>query len=246
MPKFLVNRWHGMHIVWALILIFALTVALTWYQWIFGLIGLVLGGAVGVFGIFAERAFRKELNEYVLTLTYRMKGAAQDVLGRLHRDRQRAVHPAALARARVAGPEVGRRRGHDQHVRAWQLAPHRRLQVAGALDAADHDAGRWRQRDRTRDEHHLGSTLPRGLGHPVSHLAAGAVGDDANRVDGLTGGTRGHHDPASGQSTTAAEHAHARAAQIGGVADVLQKPFEMDDLLEIVSRYVDKKTSVRS
>jgi CheY-like chemotaxis protein len=43
---------------------------------------------------------------------------------------------------------------------------------------------------------------------------------------------------------TAAEHAHARAAQIGGVADVLQKPFNMDDLLRVVSRYVPRKASV--
>jgi CheY-like chemotaxis protein len=44
---------------------------------------------------------------------------------------------------------------------------------------------------------------------------------------------------------TAAEHAHARAARIGGVAGVLQKPFDMDDLLEIVSRYVPRKTPLR-
>jgi CheY-like chemotaxis protein len=43
---------------------------------------------------------------------------------------------------------------------------------------------------------------------------------------------------------TAAEHAHARAAQIGGVADVLQKPFNMDDLLRVVSRYVPRKAPV--
>lgn len=83
MPKFLVNRWHGMHVVWALILIFVLTLALTWFNWVLGLIGLVLGGIVAVFGILAERAFRKELNEYVLTLSYRMKGAGHDVLNRL-------------------------------------------------------------------------------------------------------------------------------------------------------------------
>jgi two-component system response regulator PrrA len=42
---------------------------------------------------------------------------------------------------------------------------------------------------------------------------------------------------------TAAEHARARAAQIGGVADVLQKPFDMDDLLQIVARYLPGKAS---
>jgi c-di-AMP phosphodiesterase-like protein len=83
MPKFLVNRWHGMHIVWALVLIFVLTVSLTWYNWVLGLLGLVLGGTVGVFGVLAERVFRKELNDYVLTLSYRIKNVGNDVVGHL-------------------------------------------------------------------------------------------------------------------------------------------------------------------
>jgi c-di-AMP phosphodiesterase-like protein len=83
MPKFLVQRWHGMHIVWALVLIFLLTVALTWYQWVLGLLGLVLGGVVGVFGVLAERAFRKELNDYVLTLSHRIKSVGNEVISQL-------------------------------------------------------------------------------------------------------------------------------------------------------------------
>lgn len=83
MPKFLVQRWHGMHIVWALLLIFMLIVALAWYQWVLGLIGLVLGGGVAVYGIMAERAFRKDLTDYVLTLSHRIKNIGNDVVGQL-------------------------------------------------------------------------------------------------------------------------------------------------------------------
>jgi c-di-AMP phosphodiesterase-like protein len=83
MPKFLVKRWHGMHNVWAFVLIFVLIIALASYQWVLGLIALVLSGALAVFTIMAERAFRKDLNEYVLTLTYRMKNAGADVIGNL-------------------------------------------------------------------------------------------------------------------------------------------------------------------
>jgi CheY-like chemotaxis protein len=39
---------------------------------------------------------------------------------------------------------------------------------------------------------------------------------------------------------TAAEHARARASEIGDVADVLAKPFEMDDLIRVVERYAVK------
>jgi CheY-like chemotaxis protein len=39
---------------------------------------------------------------------------------------------------------------------------------------------------------------------------------------------------------TAAEHARARANEIGGVDDVLPKPFDMDELLRVVGRYAEK------
>jgi c-di-AMP phosphodiesterase-like protein len=83
MPKFLVQRWHGMHIVWALVLIFMLTVALSWYQWLLGLFGLVFGGAVAAYSILAERAFRRDLNDYVLTLSHRIKSVGNEVIGQL-------------------------------------------------------------------------------------------------------------------------------------------------------------------
>lgn len=72
-----------MHIVWALVLIFILTVLLAWFNWILGLFGLVLGGIVGVFGILAERAFRKDLDDYVLTLSHRIKNVTGEVIGHL-------------------------------------------------------------------------------------------------------------------------------------------------------------------
>ncbi|MBN2981159.1 DHH family phosphoesterase [Cohnella algarum] len=83
MPKFLVQRWHGMHNVWALVLILLLTVALALYQWVLGLIALVLGAGVTVYALLAERAFRKDLDDYVLTLSYRIKGVGNDVMGTL-------------------------------------------------------------------------------------------------------------------------------------------------------------------
>jgi len=83
MPKFLVQRWHGMHIVSALVLIFMLTVVLAWYQWVLGLLALVLGGAIGVYGVLAERAFRKDLDDYVLTLSHRIKSVGNEVIGQL-------------------------------------------------------------------------------------------------------------------------------------------------------------------
>jgi len=42
---------------------------------------------------------------------------------------------------------------------------------------------------------------------------------------------------------TAAEHARARADQIGDIDDVLSKPFEMDDLLRVVARFFRRSSS---
>jgi CheY-like chemotaxis protein len=42
---------------------------------------------------------------------------------------------------------------------------------------------------------------------------------------------------------TAAEHARARADQVGDVDGVLSKPFDMDDLLRVVARFFERSPS---
>ncbi|CAM4218203.1 DHH family phosphoesterase [Paenibacillus alkaliterrae] len=83
MPKFLVTRWHGMHQIWAFIAMALMTVALAWFQWLLGLLALVLTGALGVYTVMAERAFRKDLKSYLGTLSYRVKKAGNDVVSEL-------------------------------------------------------------------------------------------------------------------------------------------------------------------
>ncbi|MBB3110895.1 c-di-AMP phosphodiesterase-like protein [Paenibacillus phyllosphaerae] len=83
MPKFLMKRWHGMHHLWAFVLMLLLTVALAWFEWKLGLLGLVLSGAVGAFSWMAERAFRRDLKSYLATLSYRVKKAGTEVISDL-------------------------------------------------------------------------------------------------------------------------------------------------------------------
>jgi len=83
MPKFLSKRWHGMHHMWALVLLVAMTVTLSLYQWQLGLAGLVLTGALAVYTLLAERAFRRDMKTYLGTLTYRVKKAGGDVINDL-------------------------------------------------------------------------------------------------------------------------------------------------------------------
>ncbi|PWW08813.1 c-di-AMP phosphodiesterase-like protein [Paenibacillus cellulosilyticus] len=83
MPKFLVKRWHGMHQLWAFVLLLLLSTALTFFNWVIGLAGLILTISVGVYAIYAERAFRRDLKSYLGTLSYRVKKAGSEVISEL-------------------------------------------------------------------------------------------------------------------------------------------------------------------
>jgi c-di-AMP phosphodiesterase-like protein len=60
-----------------------MTVALSWFEWLLGLLALLLTGAVGAYTVLAERAFRKDLKSYLGTLSYRVKKAGNDVVSEL-------------------------------------------------------------------------------------------------------------------------------------------------------------------
>jgi c-di-AMP phosphodiesterase-like protein len=72
-----------MHHLWAFVLILLLTVTLAWYQWLLGVVGLLLAVAVGVYSVMAERAFRRDLKVYLGTLSYRVKKAGHEVISEL-------------------------------------------------------------------------------------------------------------------------------------------------------------------
>lgn len=83
MPKFLVKRWHGMHHSWAFVLMVLLAVALAFYEWKLGVLGLLLASGLGVYSVLAERAFRRDLKTYIGTLSYRVKRAGNEVISEL-------------------------------------------------------------------------------------------------------------------------------------------------------------------
>lgn len=83
MPKSLLNRWHGMHQAAAFAGVLILTAVLFFYNWIIGLLGVLFGAVLVYFTFAAERAFRHELNQYVMTLSHRVKRAGHEVLHEL-------------------------------------------------------------------------------------------------------------------------------------------------------------------
>lgn len=80
MPKFLLKRWHGLHIVWIFALLIVLIAVLMIYQWVIGLIALLLCAVLAYFTLQAEQAFRKDFNHYVTTLSHRIKKAGNEVI----------------------------------------------------------------------------------------------------------------------------------------------------------------------
>ncbi|TVY10718.1 DHH family phosphoesterase [Paenibacillus cremeus] len=83
MPKFLLKRWHGMHIIWIYALLTILIMILFWYQWQISVAALLLCGVLGYFTLQAEQAFRKDLNRYIATLSHRVKRASSEVIHEL-------------------------------------------------------------------------------------------------------------------------------------------------------------------
>ncbi len=80
MYKFLLNRWHGLHILWGFILLMGLSISLFIYEWILGVFGFVFVGVLIYYTWKAEAIFRKDLNNYIMTLTHRIKKTGNDVI----------------------------------------------------------------------------------------------------------------------------------------------------------------------
>ncbi|MFB5663501.1 DHH family phosphoesterase [Alteribacillus sp. HJP-4] len=83
MPKFLLRRWHGFHVV-ALFIIAALFIGvLTVYQWQLGLLGYCLLALLFIYVIQARLAFERDLEQYIRTLTHRVNKAGEEAVTEL-------------------------------------------------------------------------------------------------------------------------------------------------------------------
>lgn len=83
MPRHLLKRWHGRHMIWAFVLMAWMVFILFLYEWLSGLVALFLFGALVYYMLVAERAFEKDLYDYVSTLSHRVKRAGHEVIHEL-------------------------------------------------------------------------------------------------------------------------------------------------------------------
>src|SRR5690606_41831247 len=118
MPNFILQRWHGKHMVWAMCFHLVLIALLASFDWILGVGGLVGFFLLAIHLFRAERAFRREFIQYVMTLTDRIKGANQRAMDQrplrillYNKDRRTQWRNPFVRGMTAGGAAVGRARG---------------------------------------------------------------------------------------------------------------------------------------
>ncbi|WP_458122588.1 DHH family phosphoesterase [Paenibacillus sp. Z6-24] len=83
MPNFLLNRWHGYRSVWASVLMLGLVIVLSWFNWIIGLGALCCVILFAAVLLRSELAFRRELEEYIAGLSFRIRRVEEEAVSTL-------------------------------------------------------------------------------------------------------------------------------------------------------------------
>lgn len=83
MPKFLLKRWYGMHMVLALSFSLLLLGILTLHHWMYGAIGIICLIGLILYALQAEKGFQRDLRLYLATVTHRVKKAGEGVIQEL-------------------------------------------------------------------------------------------------------------------------------------------------------------------
>ena len=83
MPKFLLKRWHGYHVVVILVFCVTLIALLSLEHWLYGLLGLSVLIFLAYYLLYAEKSFKREFTQYVETLSYRVKKTGADTIQHL-------------------------------------------------------------------------------------------------------------------------------------------------------------------
>lgn len=83
MPEFLLKRWHGYHVI-ALFAVAAIFIGiLAILQWVIGLLGFFCLAMLLFYTVQAKRSFKKDIEEYIATLSYRVNKAGEEAVTKL-------------------------------------------------------------------------------------------------------------------------------------------------------------------
>jgi c-di-AMP phosphodiesterase-like protein len=84
MEKFLLKRWHGLHMIVAYVICMIFIGILSYYNWMYSILGIAAIVGLTYFVYKAEKSFRKDLQTYIATLSHRVKKAGKEVLNEMH------------------------------------------------------------------------------------------------------------------------------------------------------------------
>ena len=113
------------------------------------------------------------------------------------------------------GPEIGHRGALDHHRRGFQIGEHRIAHFGRGAHVNHFRARRRIQTHRPADQNHVRAAIDGGLRQRVSHLAAGSIGEIADRVERFLRGSGGD------QNRLAFEIAQRRAASARSTASTI-------------------------
>lgn len=80
MPDFIHRRWHGLHMVAAIIVVAIFTVILVFTHWFYAILGLIALVGLSVYAWYAEKEFEEDFLHYLSTLSQRIRRAGNEVV----------------------------------------------------------------------------------------------------------------------------------------------------------------------
>ncbi|SFM12697.1 DHH family phosphoesterase [Salibacterium qingdaonense] len=80
MPKFLMNRWHGLHVTLLFTAAALFIGLLTIYQWMLGVVGFLILAFLLIYVLQARKAFERDLEKYIQTLSHRVNKAGEEAV----------------------------------------------------------------------------------------------------------------------------------------------------------------------
>ncbi|TSB47521.1 DHH family phosphoesterase [Alkalicoccobacillus porphyridii] len=83
MPKSLTKRWHGYHVMTLFALSILLSSVIAFWHWQMGLVSFAAVILVAFYSLQAEQAFKRDLESYISTLSYRVNKAGEGAVANL-------------------------------------------------------------------------------------------------------------------------------------------------------------------
>ena len=77
MPKSLMKRWHGYHVITLFAVSILLSTVITFWHWQMGLVSFAAVILVALYSLQAQQAFQRDLESYISTLSYRVNKAGE-------------------------------------------------------------------------------------------------------------------------------------------------------------------------